>query len=134
VTKFGSNSTNSSATEINLEIFNLNFIATELEMEWKDNSSYRSNAWVRCASGNVCCLDAIFAVLLQFRLVGINAKKVKNLKCGKSGKQFAALALRQRRGGDKKFGLYPPAFLILLTKLRRTNKKTNSTKLAKRYG
>ena len=53
MTKFGSNATNSSATEINLEIFNLNFLATELEMEWKDNSSYRSNAWVRCASGNV---------------------------------------------------------------------------------
>ena len=53
MTKFGSNATNSSATEINLEIFNLNFLATELEMEWKDNSSYRSNAWVRCASGKV---------------------------------------------------------------------------------
>ena len=47
------------------------------------------------------------------------------MRFGKSGKQFAALALRQRRGGDKKFGLYPPAFLILLlTKLRKTNKKT----------
>ena len=32
------------------------FLATEFAnflASWKDNSSYRSNAWVRCASGNV---------------------------------------------------------------------------------
>jgi len=66
VSKFGSNATNTSATKINLEIFNLNFLATELEMEWKDNSSYRSNAWVRCASGNVLQLS-----FLKKKLLGI---------------------------------------------------------------
>ena len=55
MTKFGSNAINSSATEINLEIFNLNFPCYWIckLCSWKDNSSYRSNAWVRCASGNV---------------------------------------------------------------------------------
>ena len=69
MTKFGSNATNSSATEINLEIFNLNFLATELEMEWKDNSSYRSNAWVRCASGNVYITPANYCIVNSERLV-----------------------------------------------------------------
>ena len=55
VTKFGKNATHSSATEINLEISNLNFPYFWICQlcSWKNNSSYRSNAWVRCASGNV---------------------------------------------------------------------------------
>ena len=61
MTKFGSNATNSNTIEINLEIFNLNFPCYWICQlcSWKDNSSYRSNAWVRCASGNVWDTDYI---------------------------------------------------------------------------